>query len=122
MISCHAQPCSSSSGTDAKHGGDPAQTNPSSGLSGPGSGTAAIGETSTYSSHTLRKGDEVPSVIDPKSSDPTSYQMPEHSYTSSKGVPEGGPLAAAAAAFHKDRDYSSTFGDYMIMKHATDGI
>ncbi|ETI27134.1 hypothetical protein G647_09816 [Cladophialophora carrionii CBS 160.54] len=34
--------------------------------------------------------------------------MPEHSYTSSRGIPEGGPLAAAAAAFHKDRDYSTS--------------
>ncbi|KIW69870.1 hypothetical protein, variant 2 [Phialophora macrospora] len=34
--------------------------------------------------------------------------MPEHSYTSSKGIPEGGPLAAAAVAFHKDRGYSTS--------------
>ncbi|KIW88316.1 uncharacterized protein Z519_10883 [Cladophialophora bantiana CBS 173.52] len=76
--------------------------------SGPDSGTAAIGETSTYSSHALPKGDTVGNVVDSRSEDPTTYRVPEHSYLSSKGVPEGGPLAAAAHAFHKDKDYSTS--------------
>ncbi|OAL35365.1 hypothetical protein AYO20_05416 [Fonsecaea nubica] len=77
-------------------------------LPGRGPGTAAIGETSTYSSHTLRTGDPVPNVVDFRSEDPATYQAPEHSYVSSRGIPEGGPLAAAAHAFHKDKDYSTS--------------
>ncbi|OAP64101.1 hypothetical protein AYL99_00073 [Fonsecaea erecta] len=81
---------------------------PATGLVAPSSGIAAIGETSTYSSHTLRTGDPVPNIVDSRSEDPTTYRAPEHSYVSSKGVPEGGPLAAAALAFHKDKDYSTS--------------
>ncbi|EXJ66548.1 uncharacterized protein A1O5_10217 [Cladophialophora psammophila CBS 110553] len=92
-------------GTGAKQANE---ADPASGLSGPGSGTAAIGETSTYSSHTLTKGDTVGNVVDSRSEDPTTYRVPEHAYLSSKGVPEGGPLAAAAHAFHKDKDYSTS--------------
>ncbi|KIX93210.1 uncharacterized protein Z520_11064 [Fonsecaea multimorphosa CBS 102226] len=75
---------------------------------GPDPGTAAIGETSTYSSRTLRKGDPVPNIVDSRSEDPTTYRAPEHSYVSSTGVPEDGPLRAAALAFHKDKDYSTS--------------
>ncbi|KAJ9605691.1 hypothetical protein H2200_009540 [Cladophialophora chaetospira] len=92
-------------GTDIKH--DP-EASATSGLTGPGSGTAAIGETSTYSSHALPKGDTVGSVAHQGSSDPTTYQMPEQSYSASRGVPAGGPLAAAAAAFHKEKGYSTS--------------
>ncbi|OQU99263.1 hypothetical protein CLAIMM_04923 isoform 2 [Cladophialophora immunda] len=84
------------------------EAHPVTGSSGPDPGTAAIGETSTYSSHTLRKGDPIPNVVDSRSEDPTTYRTPEHSYGSNKGVPEGGPLAAAAHAFHKDKDYSTS--------------
>jgi hypothetical protein len=55
-------------------------------------GHAAIGETSTYSSHPLATGDKTSSVVDPSSSDPTTFKKPE---TSSTGV---GPDAAEIAA------------------------
>lgn len=72
-------------------------------------GTAAIGTTSTYSSHHLVKGDPVGNVADPQSADPTTFKMPEHMYGSaSTGVPEGAAGTAASLAFNKDRQQSST--------------
>lgn len=79
-------------------------------------GSAAIGQTSTYSSHTLRHGDAVGSVIDRSSRDPTTYKMPEHTFGqgtsatdehSGSGVPPGAAGAAASAAFSKHNDQSS---------------
>ncbi|KIW40651.1 hypothetical protein, variant 1 [Exophiala oligosperma] len=82
----------------------PARQNPDDGL-----GTAAIGTTSTYSSHYLAKGDPVGNVADPQSADPTTYKMPEHMYGSSgTGVPEGAAGTAASLAFNKDRQQSTS--------------
>lgn len=58
-----------------------------------GTGQAAIGETSTYSSHPLSTGDKTSRVIDPTSSDVNTFRRPEVS--SSTGV---GPNAAEIAA------------------------
>ncbi|KIW19050.1 hypothetical protein PV08_03340 [Exophiala spinifera] len=72
-------------------------------------GTAAIGTTSTYSSHHLAKGDPVGNVIDSHSADPTTYKTPEHMYGSSSiGVPEGAAGTAASLAFNKDRQHSTS--------------
>ena len=79
-------------------------------------GSAAIGQTSTYSSHTLRHGDAVGSVIDHTSRDPTTYKMPEHTFgqgtsatgeKSSSGVPAGAAGTAASLAFNKHQEQSS---------------
>lgn len=75
-------------------------------VTGDGIGTAAIGQTSTYSSHPLPKGDTVGSVINTSSNDPITYQMPEHTYRSGAGVPLGAAGTAASIAFNKDRDQS----------------
>ncbi|KAI1609502.1 hypothetical protein EDD36DRAFT_73137 [Exophiala viscosa] len=66
-------------------------------------GTVAISETSTYRKHHLPKGDTVGSVIDPSSTDPTTYRMPEHTYQANTGVPAGSAETAATLAF-KDLD------------------
>jgi hypothetical protein len=68
------------------------QENPTSG---------AVGETTTYSSTPLAKGDPTSSVIDTESTDPVTYQKPEHTYTGGNdtGVPEGAALLAASKAF-----------------------
>ncbi len=87
-------------GTDAKQPSEAAQLNDPT---GEGVGIAAVGETSTYSSHPLAKGDAVGSVVDSQSNDPTTYQMPEHSYGSNAGDPTGASEAAAALAVQKDR-------------------
>jgi hypothetical protein len=82
-------------------------------------GTATIGETSTYSSHSLGRGDTLGSVIDPRSKDPTTYKTPEHSYTqpgptsgmssasAATGVPSGAAGTAALLAFQSHSDSSS---------------
>ena len=89
-----------SSGTDAKQSAGP--------TSGDNIGTAAIGETSTYSSHHLRKGDPIGNVADTSSNDPTTYRMPEHIYGSSNaGVPAGAAGTAASLAFNKDQSSKS---------------
>ncbi|KAK5026782.1 hypothetical protein LTR13_009822 [Exophiala sideris] len=62
-------------------------------------GTVAIGGTSTYRKHHLPKGDTVGSVIDPTSTDPTTYKMPEHTYQANTGVPAGSAGTAATLAF-----------------------
>ncbi|KEF56605.1 uncharacterized protein A1O9_06794, partial [Exophiala aquamarina CBS 119918] len=83
-------------------------------------GIAAIGQTSTYSSHTLRQGDAVGSVIDHKSQDPTTYKMPEHTFgqgtsasgeKSTSGVPAGAAGTAASRAFNKHNDQSTDIAD-----------
>ena len=56
-------------------------------------GQAAVGETSTYSSHPLSTGDKTSSVVDPTSPDTNTFRRPEAS--SSAGV---GPNAAEIAA------------------------
>lgn len=66
-----------------------------------GTGQAAVGQTSTYSSHPLATGDKTSSVIDPSSSDANTFKRPEVSSTA--GV---GPGAAEAAA-RKAYDHSS---------------
>lgn len=100
-------------------GADTAGIQSTSRETGENVGTAAIGQTSTYSSHTLRQGDAVGSVIDHNSADPTTYKMPEHTFgqgtstsgeKSSSGVPAGAAGAAGAAAslaFNKYNDQSS---------------
>ncbi|KAK5055247.1 hypothetical protein LTR84_012997 [Exophiala bonariae] len=84
---------------------------------GDSTGSAAIGQTSTYSSHTLRHGDAVGSIIDRSSRDPTTYKMPEHTFGqgtsasgehSGSGVPPGAAGAAASAAFNKHNDQSTS--------------
>lgn len=65
-----------------------------------GSGTAAIGQTTTYSSRPLASGDPTPSVIDHGSRDPLTYKFPEHGHEGiSGGVPAGSAAAAATQAF-----------------------
>lgn len=101
-LCCPYRISNSSSGLDTRQ---PARQNPDDGL-----GTAAIGTTSTYSSHYLAKGDPVGNVADPQSADPTTYKMPEHMYGSSgTGVPEGAAGTAASLAFNKDRQQSSMY-------------
>lgn len=77
------------------------QENPTSG---------AIGETSTYSSTPLARGDPTSSVIYSESTDPMTYQKPEHLYTGSgdTGVPEGAAAMAASKA------YSGTSGKFAL--------
>lgn len=66
-------------------------------------GQADVRQTSTYSSHPLSTGDKTSSVVDPSSSDPTTFQKPE---TSVSGV---GPDAAETAA----RKAYGASGDHM---------
>lgn len=68
----------------------------------PSSGSAAIGETTTYSSQKLSPGDPISSVIDNQSDDPITYKKPESSRTSG-GVTSGAAQAAAGKAFHDDQ-------------------
>ncbi len=86
--------------------------NPSTGehRSGPETGgiteqpSAAVGETSTYSSTPLPKGNSTGSVVDPESSDPMTYQKPETSYGgdgNNSGVPPGAASLAATRAFSR---------------------
>ncbi len=72
-----------------------------------GSGTATIGQTTTYSSRPLASGDPVGSIVDHESSDPMTYRLPEsRSHTNpaardanDSGVTSSAPLAAASAAW-----------------------
>ncbi|KAJ4525377.1 hypothetical protein HRR90_003969 [Exophiala dermatitidis] len=74
-----------------------------------GLGVAAIGETLTIKKRVLPKGDPVPSVIDPTSSDPTTFKMPEHSsYQPVAGVPPGAAETAASRAFNKANERDQT--------------
>lgn len=69
-----------------------------------GIGSAAIGETTTYSTQPLASGDPIGSVMDHKSTDPMTYKMPEvgrHSTTGNAGVPPEAASAAASAAWTK---------------------
>ncbi len=66
--------------------------------------TAAIGQTSTYSSYPLATGDSTSRVIDRESGDPTTHRQPEtmSSPTSRAGVGGGAAQAAAAHAWPED--------------------
>lgn len=86
-----------------------------------GTGTAAVGQTTTYSFQRLGKGDPVGSIVDRDSNDPLSFSRPETGYgpglhsghehaaaTSNRsanenlgqsGVTSSAPLAAASAAW-----------------------
>lgn len=81
-------------------GTDPEATGtPSTSAATADDGTAAIGQTSTYSSTPLAKGDPTSSVVDPGSSDPTSYRKPEATYEGGAGLPAGSATTAASLAF-----------------------
>jgi hypothetical protein len=70
---------------------------------GDNTGRAAIGQTSTYSSNYLGSGEPTSSVVDPSSSDPTTYRKPE---TSHPGRDVGiGAGIGAASAYDGSRDY-----------------
>lgn len=60
-----------------------------------------VGQTTTYSTHQLGKGDPTPSVVDPGSSDPTTFKKPESTAPAagSAGVPPNAAQAAASKAF-----------------------
>ena len=68
-----------------------------------GSGSAAVGQTTTYSSQPLASGNPTGSVIDNKSSDPLTYKKPESGsqLVGNSGVTEDGAAQGAAAAWHK---------------------
>jgi hypothetical protein len=90
----------------------------------------AIGQTSTYSSTPLAKGDPTSSVIDPESKDPMTYQKPERASYGASGVPEGSATVAASKAFGKTsgrcniciHDYSSSLSDWCAQKTCLDRI
>ena len=79
--------------------------------SGVGSGPAGV--TSTYSSTPLASGNPASSVINPSSSDPTTFKKPETSpgVGTGTGVGSGAALAAASTAFqkHNDTDMPGSF-------------
>ncbi|ETN46840.1 uncharacterized protein HMPREF1541_01029 [Cyphellophora europaea CBS 101466] len=87
----------SSTGPETSGGGHISTANPS----GTSQGATAIGQTSTYSTHHLSKGDPTPSVVDPQSSDPTSFKKPEASTGAGTGagVPPNAAQVAASKAF-----------------------
>ncbi|KIX08051.1 uncharacterized protein Z518_02706 [Rhinocladiella mackenziei CBS 650.93] len=93
------------------------ETSSTSGISGERTSIATMGETSTYSSHTLPEGDAVASVVDPTSIDLATYQMPEHSYGSSTGVPAGAAGGAASTTSNKDRNHSTSHIPGALPKH-----
>ena len=69
-------------------------------------GSAAIGSTSTYSSHHLTKGDPTSGIIDHQSRDPTTFQTPEKSAV--LGVPSGAATTAASTAFNNGKEREGT--------------
>ncbi|KPI35379.1 uncharacterized protein AB675_11671 [Cyphellophora attinorum] len=102
--------------TGPEAGGDQHVGTVSAGSQAPS--TAAIGQTSTYSSHRLGKGDPTGSVADPQSTDPISYQKPETATIGDAGVPEGSAQIAATKALEKlpgmpggypDKDYTNPY-------------
>jgi hypothetical protein len=66
-----------------------------SGLGG-NTGRAAIEQTSTYGSHYLGSGEPTSSIVDPNSSDPTTYRKPETSHLG-RDVGVGAGVGAASA-------------------------
>ena len=65
---------------------------------GGGTGRATIGQTSTYGSHYLGSGEPTSSIVDPNSSDPTTYRKPETSHLGRDvGVGVGAGVGAASA-------------------------
>lgn len=69
-----------------------------------GSSEPPVGQTTTYSTHHLAKGDPTPSVVDPGSSDPTTFRKPESTAlgtgsTTAAGVPPNAAQVAASKAF-----------------------
>ena len=69
-----------------------------------GSSEPPVGQTTTYSTHHLAKGDPTPSVVDPESSDPTSFRKPESTAPATgsitaAGVPPNAAQVAASKAF-----------------------
>lgn len=70
-------------------------------------GRAAVGQTSTYGSHYLGPGEPTSSVIDPNSSDPTTYRKPEIAHLGrDAGIGAGATAAGvgAASAYDRNRD------------------
>lgn len=65
-----------------------------------GSGTAAIGQTTTYSSQPLASGDPTGRIVDHSSKDPMTYKMPEvgHASAAAKGPSDRGVTSPAASA------------------------
>lgn len=63
--------------------------------------TAAVGQTTTYSTHHLGKGDPTGSIADPQSADTTTFKKPETATIGDAGVPQGSAQVAAATAFEK---------------------
>lgn len=61
-------------------------------------GTAAIGETTTYSSQPLATGDPVGSVVDHESTDPLTYKLPEHSRATESASVQSPATATSSAA------------------------
>ena len=59
-------------------------------------GRATIGQTSTYGSHYLGSGEPTSSIVDPNSSDPTTYRKPETSHLG-QDVGVGAGVGAASA-------------------------
>jgi len=89
----------STSGTD-RDGSTGPQYLPQSGRD---SGTAAIGQTTTYSSRPLASGDPTGSIVDHESADPMTYKLPEAgghtgSATAAKGTNETGVTSSASLA------------------------
>lgn len=80
----------------------------------------AIGQTSTYSTRHLAKGDPTPSVIDPESSDPTTFKKPESSLAGATSSTETG-LASNAAQLAASRAFtgSSQGGKQCVMSSKT---
>jgi hypothetical protein len=74
---------------------------------GDNSGRAAIGQTSTYGSHYLGSGEPTSSIVDPNSSDPTTYSKPETSHLGRDvgiGAGVGAAGLGATSAYDGSRD------------------
>jgi hypothetical protein len=71
---------------------------------GDNTGRANVGQTSTYGSHYLGSGEPTSSVVDPSSSDPTTYRKPETSHLGRDvGIGAGVGAAGVGAAVAYDR-------------------
>ena len=93
--------------------GAPASGNAAAIVDEPGAGgdvgRATIGQTSTYGSHYLGSGEPTSSIVDPNSSDPTTYRKPEASHLGRDvGLGAGVGIAGigAASAYDRSRDES----------------
>lgn len=88
--------------------GAPASGNSTAGAdelgAGDTTGRADVGQTSTYGSHYLGSGEPTSSVVDPSSSDPTTYRKPETSHLGRDvGIGAGVGAAGVGAASAHDR-------------------